>query len=408
MLSFLPTPFFSSPPRRPRSARFTSSISRRQALQNLALTPLFPLLPTLASTPPQSYTIFSVIPTSVSDVNLDPISFTEAIDDTLSSTALFLGEHHNSLVDHALQARILEALQAQRKIVVGLEMIQQPFQGVLDKYVAGEIDELDLYLNVEWDSRWVWPYESYLPVFRLCKKYKIPLIALSMSSETLSKLRSENGIMNLTPEEMRTHIGNPTVFSDISKDPAFKRYISECITPSYATHFRMGLLRETANFNAFYTSRVLRDEAMATRTVRAICAHPDALVVCIMGSDHVKFQYGVTARVQRQLQALQAQKQVAHDITAQMKSGTSTSKVGNDVDKFKMTTVMLNPGPADAFDPKDQSLKLEMNVGDDAVPIADYLWFSTIAEAKPRRKIRRENTRTKTWVLPPVEKLTNF
>lgn len=341
-------------------------------------------------------TVFSVVPTSVADVNLIPLGIEEAIEDSALCTAVFLGEHHNSLVDHVLEARIIEELQTRRQIIIGVEMVQQRFQPVLDRYIAGEIGELDLYLDTEWETRWVWPYELYLPVFRVCRKHRIPLVALSMDSETLRKLRADGGIANLSFDDFRSHIGNPKVFAEISREPAFKAYINECITPSYAAHYRMGLLRETANFKTFYTARVLRDEAMSTRTVRIIREHPEATVVCLLGSDHVKFEYGVKARVQRQLQAL-----AAPDAVAKEPMGTPEPLKRGATHPYssRLRTVMLNPGPADAFDARDKSLKLEMAVDGNPIPIADYLWFSSVADAKPRRQV-------KSRLLPPVERLT--
>lgn len=390
----------------------TSQLPRRDLLRTLALAMgsfTLPPAPTHAYTlcwPAQcqqpashsntpAFTVFSVVPTSVSDVNLTPLSIDEAIDDASSSRAVFVGEHHNSLVDHALQAKIIDELRSQRPVVVGLEMVQQRFQPSLDKYVAGEISELDLYVETEWDQRWVWPYELYLPVLRLCRKRRIPLVALSLDSEILAKVRAEGGIENLSSEEMRAHIGEPAVFAAISREPAFKRYISEIITPSYASHFRMGLLRETANFNSFYTARVLRDEAMATRTVKAIRENPDAVVACLIGSDHVKFEYGVKVRVQGQLLAIEERERKE----AAARAGNVQSPTFQSPPKLR--TVLLNPGPADAYDPDNKSLKLEMTVDSNPVPIADYLWFSSLADAKPRRRVKAR-------VLPPVEVLTSL
>lgn len=380
------------------------SISRRAFLTYAsALLAASPILPSNAfsifSNKPQppisptTSTVFSVIPTSVANVNLLPVSIEEAITDASTSAALFLGEHHNSLVDHVLQARIIQSLNSTRPVQVALEMVQQRFQPALDRYIAREISELDLYLAIEWDTRWVWPYENYLPVLRLCRRLSIPLIALSIDSETLIKLRAPSGIANLSSDDVRSHVGNPSVFAEISNTPAFKAYISECITPSYAAHYRMGLLRhsDAANFTAFYTARVLHDEAMATRAVRAIRDRPDATVVCLLGSDHVKFEYGVRARVQRQLDAL-----AARDAA----KGSHSQPEPLKEPRARLTSVMLNPGPADAYDARDKSLKLEMVVDGDPIPIADYLWFSG-PDARPRRQV-------KSRLLPPVERLTSF
>lgn len=318
-----------------------------------------------------------------------------------SCDAVFLGEHHNSLVDHALQARIIESLHSasgRAPFAVGLEMVQQKFQPVLDAYLSGDASELDVYLQTEWETRWVWPYELYLPVLRVCKKRGIPLIALSMDFEVLTKLRTD-GVTALSQEDLRTHIGDPRVFAAIVKEPGFKAYINECVTPSYATHARMGLLKQTANFNSFYTSRIFRDEAMATKAVKTI-QEQDGMIVCLLGGDHVKFEYGVAGRVTRQLRA--AREKENNALNAESTSAESVDSKPAQIVEPKIRTAMLNPNPADAYDARDSSLKLEMAVEDMPIPIADYLWFSSVADAKPRKQAKEK------WLLPPLDRLTSL
>lgn len=335
-----------------------------------------------------------MLPTTIADVNLLPVHFESAVQSCATADVVFLGEHHNSLVDHTLQARIISTLHStsSRPVAVALEMVQQKFQPALDKYVAGQLSELDLYFATEWETRWVWPYELYLPVLRACRRFKIPLIALSINSETLNKLREEGGITNLSGLEMRTHVGDAVVFADMMRESGFKTYVNECITPSYAAHYKLGLLNETTNFNTYFTSRMFRDEAMATRAVRHVLAN-DGTLICLLGADHVKFEYGVTGRVRRQLFAERTRLRDKHN-------QTTVNEPMPEVADPLLRTVMLNPGPADAYDTTDGSLKLEMPVGDIPVPIADFLWFSSAADAKPRRQIRKP-------LLPPIERLTS-
>jgi len=403
--SFRTKLLLNSPPRRTRTHPVCTAATRRDVLKLLSAVPLLSHLPDASPanaqaliSPTSSGTVFSVIPTTIADVNLLPESVDDVLDDLTPCEAVFLGEHHNSLVDHTLQARIIERLAARKPLAVGLEMFQQQFQPALDKFIAREISELDLFLETDWENSWVWPYEVYLPVLRTCRQYKVPLVALSMDQGTLNRLR-ESGITALSPSEMRKHVGSPAVFSAISAEDGYKKYVNECITPSYASHYKMGVLEKAANFNSFYTARVLRDEAMATQVARFLRAHPGHTMVCLMGSDHVKFEYGVSGRLSRQLTAL-------YERNANVAAVQAAAQSGSDIVTIpaapvpKVRTIMLNPGPADAFDYRDGSLKLEMAAGQRPVPIADYLWFSSPAAANPRRRV-------KTRLLPPVEHLVN-
>ena len=89
---------------------------------------------------------------------------------------LWLGEHHNSLSDHNLQASIIESVYQTRisklkssnevpPMAIGLEQVQVQFQPMLDMYVSGRISEDDLLQNVQWEKRWSWSFDNYRPVF---------------------------------------------------------------------------------------------------------------------------------------------------------------------------------------------------------------------------------------------------
>lgn len=323
--------------------------------------------------------VYGVKPPSTAPVSLVTLGRDEVLGDLVDADVVLLGEHHNSLVDHVLQAWLVSQLAKERNVAVGLEMVQAQFQNVLDAYMAGEVDELSLYLGTQWEDRWVWPFESYLPMLRACRASGVKLLALSIDSELLARARAPGGLANLSQAELRTAIFNPTLFAAMSKEPAFRVYVNECITPSYATHARVGLLESTANFSRFYTSRVLRDEAMAARCVQYMTRNPGTLLIGIMGADHVKFHYGVSGRVQRQLDSIADVVGARH---------------------CAIRTVLLNPTPADAYDPVDSSLKLEMGPQGQptGIPISDYLWFSAQGDAQPRRKLKKRR-------LPPVEQL---
>ena len=92
--------------------------------------------------------------------------------------AVFLGETHNSERDKLLAARILRQLKRKRsKVALGLEMVQQPFQPVLNWYVfeakPSEAADRTLFLETEWDYRWGWDFESYLPILKYAQLNKV-------------------------------------------------------------------------------------------------------------------------------------------------------------------------------------------------------------------------------------------
>lgn len=232
--------------------------------------------------------------------------------------ALWLGEHHNSARDHVLQADFVRSIHdiRQKKLglgningnmSVGLEMVQVQFQPALDAYIAKKISAEDMRSLVQWDKRWSWSFENYLPVFETCRELNIPLIALNVDSEDLGLVES-GGFPNLPREKLQKYIRDPVGFADFAKTPYYKTYVDYVISPSYDLHQSMGILRTTITgqqldedmtFSRFFSGRILWDEGMASNAYKWTSENEGGLMIGIVGADHVKFEGGITGRYGR-------------------------------------------------------------------------------------------------------------
>jgi uncharacterized iron-regulated protein len=119
--------------------------------------------------------------------------------------AVCVGEHHPSPHDHWVQLRLLDGILARnaaRGVAtgVGLEMVQRPYQGVLDDYAAGRIDEAALRSRTGWADRWGYDFDLYRPILRLAVRRGAALLALNTVRE-LTKRVSRHGLDALTAEE---------------------------------------------------------------------------------------------------------------------------------------------------------------------------------------------------------------
>ena len=128
--------------------------------------------------------------------------------------AVWLGEHHNSVPDHKLQVHLLRELSRRRpteidgskpKLAVGLEQVQVQFQSVLDQYIQGEISLDEMRQGVEWDTRWIWPFEGYAPVFETARELGISLVALNVNSEDMN-LVEKGGFPGLGRDRLKIYI----------------------------------------------------------------------------------------------------------------------------------------------------------------------------------------------------------
>lgn len=224
--------------------------------------------------------------------------------------ALWLGEHHNSAKDHQLQADFVRSIHDQRlkklgaanndgsNMSVGLEQVQVQFQPALDAYIAKKISAEEMKSRVEWDKRWSWSFENYLPVFETCRQLNIPLVALNVDSEDLA-LVELGGFPNLPRDRLQKYISDPAGFAQFASNPYYKSYVDYVISPSYDFHQKLGILKNDMSFSLFFSGRILWDEGMASNAYKWTKANEGGLMVGLVGNDHVKFEGGITGRYQR-------------------------------------------------------------------------------------------------------------
>ena len=126
---------------------------------------------------------------------------------TPNGGALWLGEHHNAKSDHNVQVDILREVSKRRNrlTAVGLEQVQVQFQPVLDQYNDGLISLEQMRAGVQWDTRWIWPFAVYAPVFQTARDLRMPLVALNVNSEDMT-LVEKGGFEGLGRDRLKNYI----------------------------------------------------------------------------------------------------------------------------------------------------------------------------------------------------------
>ncbi|CAK9103115.1 unnamed protein product [Durusdinium trenchii] len=221
---------------------------------------------------------------------------------------VILGEHHNSSSDHSMEADFTREFTKERgrragiPPAVGLEMVEQQFQPILDSFGRGEMTVKDLYEATEWSKRWVWPFDLYAPVFEAARQNGSPLVALNPATEVRRRLPLE-GLRALTQEDRGLYLPDAVGFAATLREPAFRSYADLVVMPSYDTHVAgewLGSRDETvATPQNFLSARVFRDEAMAYAAWRYLNKDQRRGMLLIVGCDHVRYDFGIPARLKR-------------------------------------------------------------------------------------------------------------
>jgi uncharacterized iron-regulated protein len=132
------------------------------------------------------------------------ISWDEFLDRVAEVDAICVGEQHSNPHHHWAQLQVVEALVAGgARAALGMEMFQRPFQGVLDDYAAGHINEDTMLARTGWNERWGFDYGLYRPMVEAAVRAGADLVALNAPREIVRKV-SRGGFEALSPSERRT------------------------------------------------------------------------------------------------------------------------------------------------------------------------------------------------------------
>ena len=214
------------------------------------------------------------------------VSDLEGIIPSLSDKrVVFISESHNRLEHHLTQLEIIRRLHAiHPRLAIGMEVFQQPFQGVLDDYIAGSLSEQDMLRDTEYYKRWGFDYRLYAPILRFAREHQLPVVALNLPAEFTRKV-ARSGIDALAAEE-RVQLPSGIDRSDNAYEERLRQVFNQ--------HPDSG-----RSFDNFLEVQLLWDEGMAQQAADYLAAHPDYNMVILAGSGHLARGSGIPRRLLR-------------------------------------------------------------------------------------------------------------
>lgn len=208
---------------------------------------------------------------------------------------VYLGETHDSSVDHQNQLQIIQELHRRHpKIAVAMEMFQRPYQGVVDQYLVGKLTEQELVEKSEYEKRWGFPWKDYAPILQFAKEKQLPVLALNTPTEITRKV-ARQGLESLTASD-RKFI---PPFSEIRTDNQKYQQLS---LQAFQQHQNAGH-GNSSGAERFFLAQVLWDETMAEGIAKFVKANPDYQVAVLAGQGHIVYGYGIPSRVERRLES---------------------------------------------------------------------------------------------------------
>lgn len=240
---------------------------------------------------------------AISVVDLQAVQGIEAIIPRLANyRAVLVGEQHTTYGDHLNQLAVIKHLHQQwPQMAIGLEFIQQPFQKVLDDYIARRLSERDMLRQTEWYQRWKYDFRLYRSIFEFARLNKIPLIALNVPTE-LTKRISKVGLQGLTAKERQQL---PSTIDQ--SNTAYKAYLNDIFklhlppSSSSKSSATSGSKKANKHFEHFYQAQLAWDEGMAASAARYLLQDAKRRMVLLAGGGHMINRHGIPSRLERRI-----------------------------------------------------------------------------------------------------------
>jgi uncharacterized iron-regulated protein len=196
----------------------------------------------------------------------------EAISDLKKNRIILVGESHTNQNHHFAQLNVIQSLnEAGVQVAIGLEMFRNDSQQALDQWVDGKIGKAEfqeIYYN-----NWTYPWSAYEMIFEYAKKEKIPMIGLNVPRDITRQVSSKG--FNSLSEEQKGKLADVSCGVD-------KEYM-DYIKKAFGGHGHGEL-----NFTYFCEAQLVWDTAMAINTLEYLKKYPDAVVVLLAGTGHVR------------------------------------------------------------------------------------------------------------------------
>lgn len=213
----------------------------------------------------------------------DRLSIDEVVERARETRFVLIGEHHDSLAAHQMQAEVIQALvEAGVQVVVGMEMFTRDYQTRLLELPAEVLPDDEFIERTGWNSVWGMDFELYKPIFDVVQAHSLPIAALNIP-RTWVRTISSQGPENLTPGQ---RIWVP--HTDTSNE-GHSRLFSALMG---------GHPVAPGGGDRFLAAQVAWDVGMAKAAVDFMSDFDDdAVMVIIAGNGHVMYDVGINLRL---------------------------------------------------------------------------------------------------------------
>jgi uncharacterized iron-regulated protein len=221
--------------------------------------------------------------------NGKPVSLARMVEELAACRFVYIGETHNSLPMHEIQAAVIRALfEKDRRMAVGLEMYPVTDQEPLTRWSLGILTEKEFLDQGQWYINWNFNFGYYRPVFEYVKEMRISLRGLNVPRDIITRVRM-GGYDSLSEEQKK--LVPPLDLSNADHRKLIRTILENAEIPHEMKGPGMEMM-----FEGLYRAQVAWDTVMAANARKAAEVE-DGRVVVLAGSGHLLYNLGINFRV---------------------------------------------------------------------------------------------------------------
>jgi uncharacterized iron-regulated protein len=215
------------------------------------------------------------------------ISRGQLLDALAGARVVYIGENHTNPAHHKIQLEMIQALAAKSPdLSIGMEMFDYTYQPVLDRWVAGELDEAAFLQQTHWYANWRFNFDLYRDILEYAKEKGIRIVALNVPFHIPAKIRV-GGIASLGPHDAR-HL--PDTIDTTNAD--HRSYLEEI--------YKLHAFGSRGNFDFFYEAQCTWEDAMAAKVAENLGTGKMAVLA---GNGHILRKFGIPNRAFKRTRA---------------------------------------------------------------------------------------------------------
>jgi uncharacterized iron-regulated protein len=215
------------------------------------------------------------------------VNITQMLDVAGDARVVYVGETHDNPASHRLELDTLKGLEERHpgKVALGMEMFTRSQQPILDRWVAGELDEKNFVKDSKWFDNWKMDFDYYRELLIFARDKHIPVIALNAEKSLVQAVRNKP-LAELSAEEKAQ-------LPEFDQTDPYQRGMAEAMFSGH-TQGKM-------HMEGFLRAQTLWDETMAESAARYLKspAGKDRHLVVIAGGNHISYGFGIPRRVFR-------------------------------------------------------------------------------------------------------------